>query len=83
MDLDVESVRALRPDADTDGFRRVNAIGLRTPFSDGSFDVVVLTSRLNGIWPRWGLLLLAEADRIGKEVRVAPGMPPAAPLWEP
>ena len=83
VDLEAESLQALRPERDPDGFQRVNAIGLRTPFADGSFDVVVLTSRLRGVWPRWGRLLLAEAGRIGGEVRVAPGMPPAAPLGEP
>ncbi|MEV5886662.1 glycosyltransferase [Streptomyces sp. NPDC052020] len=50
-----------------------HAIGLRTPLPDHSVDVVVLTSRLAGLWPRWNLEILAEARRIGREVR-APGL---------
>jgi glycosyltransferase involved in cell wall biosynthesis len=52
-----------------------HAIGLRTPLPDHSVDVVVLTSRLTGLWDRWNLQILAEARRIGREVR-APGLQP-------
>ncbi|WP_436741524.1 glycosyltransferase [Streptomyces radiopugnans] len=51
------------------------AIGLRTPLPDHSVDVVVLTSRLTGLWGRWNLQILAEARRVGREVR-APGLEP-------
>lgn len=46
-----------------------HAIGLRTPLPDQSVDLVVLTSRLSGLWNRWGLELVAEARRVGREVR--------------
>ncbi|MFD0201037.1 MULTISPECIES: glycosyltransferase [Saccharothrix] len=52
---------------------RHHALGLRTPLEDGSVDVVVITSRLAGLWDRWSDDLLAEARRIGREVRVFPG----------
>jgi glycosyltransferase involved in cell wall biosynthesis len=55
--------------------RAWHAIGLRTPLPDHSVDVVVLTSRLAGLWDRWNLEILAEARRIGREVR-APGLEP-------
>jgi glycosyltransferase involved in cell wall biosynthesis len=48
-------------------------IGLKTPFPDNSFDLVIITSRLHGLWSRWGDVLLAEATRIGGSVRVAFG----------
>jgi len=43
-------------------------IGLRTPLDTGSADVVIITSRLTGLWDRWGPLVLAEAQRIGRRV---------------
>jgi hypothetical protein len=51
-------------------------IGMRTPLDTGSADVVIITSRLRGIWQRWGDLVLAEARRIGRQVRgpAIPGM---------
>lgn len=52
-----------------------HAIGMRTRLPDRSVDVVVLTSRLSGLWERWNLQILAEARRIGLEVR-APGLEP-------
>jgi GT2 family glycosyltransferase len=48
-------------------------IGLRTPLDTGSVDVVIITSRLTGLWDRWGGLVLAEARRIGRQVR-GPGL---------
>jgi GT2 family glycosyltransferase len=45
-----------------------HAIGLRTPLAAQSADVVVLTSRLEGIWGRWGDRLTAEAQRVGRQV---------------
>lgn len=52
------------------GAAAVHAVGLLTPFPDQSFDVVVISSRLAGLWGRWSEALLAEAYRIGREVRV-------------
>lgn len=47
-----------------------HAIGLQTRLEDGAFDVVVVSSRLAGLWERWGQGILAEARRIGASVRV-------------
>lgn len=54
-----------RPDAP-----RVHALGIHTPFPDQSFDLVVISSRLAGLWEEWGEALLVEARRIGRDVRV-------------
>ncbi|MEV5716834.1 glycosyltransferase [Amycolatopsis mediterranei] len=59
--------RAVLDRALADGKHRGHhAIGLRTPLADGSVDRVLLTSRLAGLWTRWGADLLAEARRIGR-----------------
>ncbi|MGW3959578.1 glycosyltransferase [Amycolatopsis sp. NPDC005003] len=50
-----------------------HALGLRTPLLEQSVDTVVITSRLDGLWERWGDDLLGEARRIGREVRVFAG----------
>ncbi|GLK99185.1 glycosyltransferase [Dactylosporangium matsuzakiense] len=65
---------ALCPDEDATGPRTRHGFGLRTPYADGEFDVVVLTSRLAGVWPRWGRLLLREAGRVGASVVAAPAL---------
>jgi glycosyltransferase involved in cell wall biosynthesis len=52
------------------GHAGYHLIGIRTPLRAGSVDVVIITSRLRGIWDRWGDLVLAEAHRIGRQVRV-------------
>jgi glycosyltransferase involved in cell wall biosynthesis len=44
-------------------------IGMRTPLRAGSVDVVIVTSRLSGLWDRWGGSVLSEAQRIGRQVR--------------
>jgi hypothetical protein len=44
-------------------------IGIRTPLRTGSVDTVIITSRLGGLWDRWGEQVLAEAHRIGRQVR--------------
>jgi GT2 family glycosyltransferase len=46
-----------------------HAIGLRTPLAEQSVDIVLITSRLAGVWPRWGNDILTEARRIGRQVR--------------
>jgi glycosyltransferase involved in cell wall biosynthesis len=48
----------------------LHAIGLRTALPDESVDTVVLTSRLAGLWQRWSPQLIAEARRLGHDVRV-------------
>lgn len=52
------------------GQTRYHAIGLRTPLPDQSVDRVIITSRLAGLWKRWGNELMAEARRIGRHVDV-------------
>lgn len=52
------------------GHVAIHAIGLSTPVLDQSVDLVVITSRLAGIWDRWSAYLLTEARRIGRDVRV-------------
>jgi validoxylamine A glucosyltransferase len=47
-----------------------HAIGLRTVLADKSADLVVITSRMTGLWDRWSDAILAEAHRVGKTVRV-------------
>ncbi|GAA4690134.1 glycosyltransferase [Phytohabitans rumicis] len=47
-----------------------HAIGIRTPLADQSVDAVIITSRLAGLWPRWGDDVLAEARRIGRAVHL-------------
>ncbi|MDG4792829.1 glycosyltransferase [Micromonospora sp. WMMD1082] len=47
-----------------------HAIGLRTPVADDAVENVLLTSRLAGLWSRWGADFLLEAHRIGRSVRL-------------
>lgn len=46
-----------------------HAIGLRTDLPDQSVDLVIITSRLEGLWRSYGELILAEAHRIGARVQ--------------
>ncbi|KUL41523.1 hypothetical protein ADL15_04555 [Actinoplanes awajinensis subsp. mycoplanecinus] len=64
LDFDRAAVAALT----RDGHPTTYAIGLRTPLAAGSADLVVITSRLAGLWERWHRDLLAEAHRIGAAV---------------
>jgi glycosyltransferase involved in cell wall biosynthesis len=45
-----------------------HAIGLRTELAEGSADAVIVTSRLRGLWPRYGERIRTEAGRIGRRV---------------
>lgn len=45
-----------------------HAVGVRTSVADQSLDTVIITSRLLGLWDRWGDDLLAEGHRIGRRV---------------
>lgn len=47
----------------------LHLIGIRTPLPADGTDVVVITSRLSGVWTEWGREILAEAHRIGRTVR--------------
>jgi hypothetical protein len=51
------------------GHRLCHNIGIRTPLDDMSVDLVLITSRLDGLWQRWGDQIQQEAERIGREVR--------------
>lgn len=68
VDFDAEVLASI-PDRCPD--RRLHAIGLRTTLPDGAVDVVVITSRLRGLWDELGGLVLAEAARVGRIVRTA------------
>ncbi|GIF15706.1 glycosyltransferase [Actinoplanes teichomyceticus] len=68
----IEFDETLRPDLDGGRHRLHHAIGLRTALPAGSMDTVVLTSRLEGLWRRWGRQLLDEAYRIGASVQLSP-----------
>jgi validoxylamine A glucosyltransferase len=68
------------PDADAlakataDGVHAaVPGIGAATSYPDGHFDVVVVTSRLAGLWARWGGEVVSEARRVGRQVRLPAG----------
>ncbi|HEV2638943.1 MAG TPA: glycosyltransferase [Actinocrinis sp.] len=45
-----------------------HALGMATPFEDGVFDLVVLTSRMQGLLHTWGDALIHEAHRLAGEV---------------
>ena len=45
-----------------------HAIGLRTALPADSADVVIVTSRLRGLWERYGDRITQEAGRIGRQV---------------
>ncbi len=47
-----------------------NSVGLRTPLTDQSVDLVIVTSRLSGLWERWHEDVTREAQRIGKRTIV-------------
>jgi hypothetical protein len=43
-------------------------IGITALLPDRSADLVLITSRLSGLWPSWGDRILSEAHRIGADV---------------
>ncbi|MGW5555959.1 glycosyltransferase [Micromonospora sp. NPDC003944] len=67
LDFDAE---LLAKAASGTSHRAHHAIGLRTPLADDAVETVLLTSRLAGLWPRWGADFLVEAHRIGRSVRL-------------
>jgi glycosyltransferase involved in cell wall biosynthesis len=73
VDFDRELLAALPDDP---RFPTHHAIGIRTTLPDDAFDVVLITSRLAGLWATWRPFILDEARRVGREVRgplVGPG----------
>lgn len=60
---------AAAPASVADGARgRLPILGLHTPFADGAFRVARFSRRLEGLWDRWGEVLLDEARRIASRI---------------
>jgi glycosyltransferase involved in cell wall biosynthesis len=79
-DFDEQVAERLRPRHPQDQVR--HNVGIRLELPNGSFDAVILTSRLRGLWERFGADVLAEAERIGARTLVtfdAPAVAAAAP----
>jgi glycosyltransferase involved in cell wall biosynthesis len=66
LDFDARLLASALADGRHTGY---HAIGLRTQLPGGSVDVVIITSRLSGLWDRWENRLTAEARRVGQQVR--------------
>jgi glycosyltransferase involved in cell wall biosynthesis len=77
LDYDEELLRQRLPSTSC---TVVHGLGARIAFPDRSFDAAVVTSRLTGLWARWGSEILSEARRLAPEVRVLvrAGAQPAA-----
>jgi glycosyltransferase involved in cell wall biosynthesis len=60
----------LRQRADPAGCTALNRLGVSTGHPDGAFDTVVVTTRLTGLWARWGREIKQEAARLAPDVRV-------------
>ncbi len=71
--------KALASIPDRSPGRRLHAIGLRTTLADGAVDVVVITSRLRGVWDELGGLIREEAARVGRLVVIAPALDDHSP----
>ena len=52
------------------GHRLLHGVGLRLDAPAEAYDLVVVSSRLRGLWPRWGADITAEARRVGRAVAV-------------
>jgi len=48
--------------------RAHHLIGIKALLPDQSADLVLITSRLSGLWPSWGERILGEARRVGGDV---------------
>lgn len=55
----------------------LHALGVRTALADQSHQAVIITSRLAGLWDRWGDQILAEARRVAPKV-VGPPIHPSS-----
>jgi hypothetical protein len=66
--MDFDGVLLARALADG-RYRGRHCVGIATTLRD-TFDVVIISSRLAGLWDRWGGLVLAEADRLAPVVLV-------------
>ena len=73
-DFDLELLEQAVEGADVNGH---HAIGVRTVLADQSVDLVLVTSRLAGLWERWGDSVRAEALRIGRRADIFADHPDA------
>lgn len=79
-DYDEQVAEQLRPRHPHDQVR--HNLGMRLDLPNQAVDAVIVTSRLRGLWERFGADVLAEAARIGARTLVtfdAPAVAPAAP----
>jgi glycosyltransferase involved in cell wall biosynthesis len=67
LDFDADLLARATADGTHAGY---HAIGLRTALPAKSADVVIVTSRLSGLWQRFGHQILREAARVGQRVVV-------------
>jgi len=67
LDFDADLLRQATAGGPHTGY---HAIGLRTALPAKSADVVIVTSRLSGLWPRFGDQIMREAGRVGRRVVV-------------
>jgi glycosyltransferase involved in cell wall biosynthesis len=65
LDFDADLLVGATADGTHTGY---HAIGLRTALPTKSADVVIVTSRLGGLWPRYGSQIMREAGRVGQRV---------------
>jgi glycosyltransferase involved in cell wall biosynthesis len=67
LDFDADLLAQATADGTHTGY---HAIGLRTALPTKSADVVIVTTRLNGLWHRFGDQIMREAGRVGQRVVV-------------
>lgn len=67
LDFDADALAAA---ANGGRHTALHGIGLRTELPESSVDLVLVTSRMGGVWDRWGDAVLAEAHRFGRRVHV-------------
>jgi glycosyltransferase involved in cell wall biosynthesis len=64
-DFDADLLAQAVADSNHTGY---HAIGLRTALPSKSADIVIVTSRLSGLWDRHGDQIMCEAGRVGRRV---------------
>jgi glycosyltransferase involved in cell wall biosynthesis len=67
LDFDADLLARATADGTHTGY---HAIGLHTALPSKSADVVIVTSRLSGLWDRFGDQIVREAGRVGRRVIV-------------
>ncbi|GID33074.1 glycosyltransferase [Paractinoplanes brasiliensis] len=71
IDFDDELVKRAAADSGHLGY---HSMGLRLPVADKSVDAVIVTSRMSGLWGRWGDLITNELERIAGTVHLVDGV---------